>query len=179
MIKKLLSALILLISIQAAAQEHPRLLLGGDVQLSGEGVFGEVSYYGSITLSTGYFVNENLLFGVEGNVSISPVSRYYEAVPIVRYHWLLTERDVLYVGARGGYGWGNDISIISSDKKHRYAWLWGFRTGYLNRVTENVGIDIFAFYNSRHSSSQKQDGSFTEPSITTVFGLGLGLQVWL
>ncbi|NVK28974.1 MAG: hypothetical protein HWE14_13055 [Flavobacteriia bacterium] len=179
MTKKLLSAFILLISIQTFAQEQPRLLLGGDIQLSGEGVFEEVSYYGSVSISAGYFVTKGWLFGMEGSVSISPVSRYYEAVPIVRYHLHLTERDVLYVGARGGYGWGSDLSIISADKKHRFAWLWGARTGYLNRVTENVGIDIFAFYNSRHSSSQKQDGFFTEPSVTTVFGLGIGLQVWL
>lgn len=191
MIQRSLFVLLFLVSTMASGQEnqeeenadsansHPSFLLGGNIQLNGEQALDEYLYLASGSVNGGYFVTENLLIGAETVLSFGPTSRYYEAVPIVRWYHTLNEHDRMYAGLRGGYGWGTDISVFNGSKKGRYAWLWGGRLGYLSMVSPNVGLDIFAFYNQRNSASQRQDGFFTSLAMTSNFGLGLGLQVFL
>lgn len=188
MIKTLLSFSFALLTFSSFAQndETPapdssiHWLVGADVQLTGEIAIDQFTYYGHVGLNSGYFISKNFLLGAEGVISISPSSRYYEAVPIARYYYFFEDsHHALYGGFRGGYGWGVDYSLFTDDTKGRYAWVWGARTGYLSRFNKHVALDIFAFYNERYSSSQRQDGQFTEPSMTAAFGIGLGFQVFL
>lgn len=170
--------------INKESEQRPRTLLSGDIRLTGEQVLGEFSYNGSVNVSAGYLVYKGLLVGSGFSVSIAPNSRYYEVVPIARYYWFLNNRHALYVGGSGGYGWGKDITVftnsnVDNTEKGRYSWVWGGRAGYLSMFNENVGLDIFGYYNRRLRASQKVDGTFTEPSMTAAFGIGFGLQVFL
>lgn len=162
-----------------SAEYSPRFLIAGTIQLNGEQALDEYLYLGSASVSGGYLITDNILFGYETVLSVGPTSRYYEVVPIARWYQNLGGHHRVYAGMRGGYGWGVDISVFNGTKKGRYAWVWGGRMGYLSMVTPNVGLDIFAFYNQRNSASQRQDGFFTSPSMTSNFGLGFGLQVFL
>lgn len=162
-----------------SAEYFPRYLLGGTLLLNGEQALGEYLYLGSASISTGYLVTNHILLGTEFTASIAPTSRYYEWVPLARWYQNLGGHHRIYAGLRGGYGWGVDISVFNGSEKGRYAWLWGAQTGYLSMVSPNVGLDIFAFYNQRNSASQRQDGFFTSPAMTSKFGLGFGLQVFL
>ncbi len=186
--RKLLLSIVLLLHVQfstAQTNEQDSIggiswLAGGDLQLNGEMVLDQVSYYGRVNLNGGYFVHTNVLIGLEAGYTISPLSRYTELVPMSRYYYFFEgDRHALYAGLKGGYAWGVDESSFSGTTKGRYAWIWGARAGYLSRFNKHVALDIFAFYNERYSASERQDGFYTNPSMTSAFGIGIGFQVFL
>ncbi len=190
MIKRSLSLLLLMFSMSIFGQEEVhserdtsmflnRFLIGGSIQLNGEVALESYVYYGNITINSGYFLTNNIMLGMEGKATLAPTSRYFETVPIARWYQPLSGHHVIYAGGRGGYGWGQDISIFDGSSKGRYAWVWGGRFGYLSMLSDNVALDVFALYNERYSAVQRPDGYFSNLSTTASFGFGFGLQVFL
>lgn len=168
-----------ILTFSLKAQEKPHWLISADGELTAETALGQTLYNINLGVSGGYFIYEGLLLGTELRGEWDVTSRYYEVVPTIRYYVFIKEHHAVYAGAKYGYGWGTDINVFSNSDVARNANIWGVRMGYLSRFNEHVALDVFLFHSTRASANQKGDGSWTERTTTTQFGLGLGLQVFL
>lgn len=168
-----------LVTSLSAQEERPSWLISLDGTFMAETAYDQTLYNFEVGTTSGVFLYKGLLLGGELRMQFTVGSQYYETVPVLRYYVFFNDRHAAYVGGRAGYGWGWDTDVFNSLPSHRFAWVWGFRGGYLNRLTENVSLDLFLFHNSRLSKVQRGDGAFSAGTNTTQFGLGLGLQVFL
>lgn len=175
-----LLSLFTVISLCSFAQNEHRWLIGGDVDFAGETSYGQFLYNISGSVVGGYFVYDGIFVGLEGSVSISAENRYYEPVPLLRYYYFFgEERHALYIGARGGYTWGELYSPFEDRWLGRNAWVYGGRFGYLSFLNNKIALDVFTFYDYRNRTSELSSGGYSDRQMTTSFGLGVGLQIFL